>query len=210
MPLRLPFSGSRSAAAPWGEVPPGVKVVLHVGCGSPNPESLHPSFRGPGWREVRLDISPSVKPDVVASIVDLAPVPSDSVDAVWSSHNLEHVYAHEAALALGAFFRVLRPGGEALVTMPDLQSVAALIAKGKLEDTAYVSPAGPISPLDMVYGHRDSVARGNEFMAHRTGYTAKTLRKKLEAAGFTQVVVQQKPHEFALWASAVKPVHGPS
>ncbi len=184
--------------------PPGKKIVLHVGCGSPRPEHLHPSFRGSEWHEVRLDINPRVRPDIVASIVDLAPVPSDSVDAVWSSHNLEHVAAHEVPLVLSAFLRVLRPGGEALITLPDLQEAARLIAAGKLEDTAYMSPAGPIAPLDIVYGHRNSVARGNEFMGHRTGFTAKTLKQKLLDAGFVNVRIA-RPGEFAIWATARKP-----
>lgn len=195
----------RERAVWWEDVAPGTKIVLHVGCGPQSVESLHPRFRGPDWREVRLDIDPDVRPDVVASIVDMAPVRSDSVDAVWSSHNLEHVYSHEVAVVLQGFFRVLRPGGQVLVTMPDLQAVASLIARGKLEDTAYVSPAGPIAPLDIVYGHRASVQRGNEFMAHRTGFTAKTLREKFQAVGFVDAQVERKQKEFALWASARKP-----
>ena len=182
----------------------GAKLVLHVGCGPANPDSLHPLFRGPEWQEVRLDIDPSVKPDIVASIVDMSSVKSESVDAIWSSHNLEHVYAHEVPLVLRGFFRVLRPGGQALITLPDLRQAARLIAAGKLEDTAYVSPAGPIAPLDIVYGHRASVQRGNEFMGHRTGFTAKTLTEKLRQAGFVDVDVKAPP-DFALWASARKP-----
>lgn len=180
------------------------KVVLHVGCGPYNPESLHPRFRGEEWREVRLDIDPGVKPDIVASIVDMSGVASASVDAVWSSHNLEHVRAHEVPLVLRGFLRVLRPGGEILITMPDLRQAAKLIAAGKLEDTAYVSPAGPIAPLDILYGHRASIQGGNDFMGHRTGFTAKTLTQKLEQAGFVDIDVTARK-DFSLWASARKP-----
>jgi SAM-dependent methyltransferase len=183
----------------------GVKIVLHVGCGPESVESLHPDFRGPDWREVRLDIDPDVRPDVVANIVHMAPVPSDSVDAVWSSHNLEHVYPHEVPVVLQGFLRALRPGGQLLITMPDLQAAASLIARGKLEDTAYVSLAGPITPLDVLYGYRPSLQQGNEYMAHRTGFTAKTLRAKLEAVGFVDVKIERQPRECALWASARKP-----
>jgi len=38
---------------------------------------------------------------------------------------------------LKEFQRVLAPDGLAFVTLPDLQSVAELIAQDKLEDTAY-------------------------------------------------------------------------
>jgi ubiquinone/menaquinone biosynthesis C-methylase UbiE len=129
-------------------------------------------------------------------------VASASVDAVWSSHNLEHLFASEVPLALGEFFRVLRPGGAALITLPDLQAVAELVASDKLEDVAYVSPAGPIAPLDMIYGYGASIARGNVFMAHRTGFTAKTLAGALGRAGFCQVQVEREG--FNLWALADK------
>jgi SAM-dependent methyltransferase len=152
---------------------------------------------------VRLDIDPGVEPDIVASIVDMANVESESVDAVWSSHNLEHVYAHEVPVVLRGFHRVLRPGGEALLTMPDLQAVGKYISRGNLEDTVYVSPAGPISALDMVFGLRSSVRQGNEFMAHRTGFSVQTLTAKLRDVGFEGVEVRSK--DLALWAQARKP-----
>jgi len=178
------------------------KTVLHVGCGHKNPELLHDRFRNPGWKEVRLDINPAVKPDIVASLCDMKPVESTSVDAVWSSHNIEHLFAHEVPLALDEFFRVLKPGGIAFITLPDLMQIAKLVADDKLEDTAYISPAGPITPLDCIFGLRTAIARGNEFMAHRTGFTAKTLRQHLSNAGFVEIRVWSSP--LALWAEGTK------
>ena len=68
--------------------------VLHVGCGHPNPRKLHVTFREPGWTEVRLDIDPKVKPDIVGTMTQMDEVADSSVDAVWSSHNIEHLYAN--------------------------------------------------------------------------------------------------------------------
>ncbi|MSO75816.1 MAG: methyltransferase domain-containing protein [Alphaproteobacteria bacterium] len=181
------------------------KTVLHVGCGDPNPDKLHVSYRGPEWREVRLDIDPTVQPDIVASITDMAMVASESVDAVWSSHNLEHLYPHDVPLALGEFCRVIKPAGHLLITLPDLQRIAELVANDKLDDTAYVAPAGPIAPIDMIYGFRTAIARGNFFMAHRTGFTQKTLVRALAVAGFRQVRLQRGKN-FDLWAFALKTV----
>jgi SAM-dependent methyltransferase len=187
------------------DAPPGVKVVLHVGCGTRDEQALHERFRGPEWVELRLDVDPAVEPDVVATITDMSPVPDASVDAVYSHHNIEHVFAHEVPLAMQEFFRVLRPGGEVLLGTPDLQNVARTIASGRLEDTLYRSGSGPISALDVVYGLRSDVAGGREYMAHRTGFTRGTLARKLGAAGFVDVEVTRAV-PFALWGSGRKPV----
>jgi SAM-dependent methyltransferase len=180
-----------------------MNTVLHVGCGERDPGLLHPRFRGPGWHEIRLDIDPDVQPDIVANIVDLSVVESESVDAVWSSHNLEHVFAHEVPVVLRGFKRVLRRGGIALITVPNLQAAARMIVDGKLEDTWYVSPFNPIAPLDVVYGLRTGIQQGNEFMAHRTGFTAETLATKLRQVGFVDIEVEAE--ETQLVAEARKP-----
>lgn len=179
-----------------------LRSLLHVGCGVADPRKLPPAFFAPDeWREVRLDIDPGVRPDIVGSITDMAMVDSACFDAVWSAHNLEHLFAHEVPLALAEFRRVLRPGGFALITLPDLQRAAELIAQDRLAEPAYVSPAGPIAPLDMLFGHGAAIAMGNHFMAHRTGFTARTLEAALVAARFDSVRVVRDEH-YALWATA--------
>ena len=97
---------------------------------------------------------------------------------------------------------MLKAGGFALITLPDLQTVAELVAADKLEEPAYISPAGPITPLDTLYGLRAAIARGNLFMAHRTGFTATTLEGALRRAGFATVRTQRLG--FDLWAYAEK------
>jgi predicted SAM-dependent methyltransferase len=187
----------------------GQKIVLNVGCGYPLRQKLHRHFHGPEWREVRLDLDPSVRPDIVCSITDMRPVSANSIDAVWSSHNLEHLQRHEVPLALGEFIRVLKPQGLLLLTLPDLQQVAQLVVDDQLEDLAYQSPSGPVTPLDMIFGHTASLARGNRFMAHRTGFTARTLDQALVEAGFVEVRLRAGG-SFDLWATAYKPVGGTS
>ena len=101
----------------------GVKIGIHLGCGPYNPAKLHKTFHGTGWRELRLEIDPRVAPDIVASMTVL-PLAGQAVEAVSSSHGLEHLYAQEVAVALSEFHRVLKPDGFALITLPDLQKVA--------------------------------------------------------------------------------------
>ena len=141
---------------------------------------------------------------VVDTLSNMSAVNSDSMDAIFSSHNIEHLYPHEVTVALSEFNRALNTHGFCVVTCPDIQSVCALVAQDKLLDPAYISPAGPIAPIDIIFGHRPSMAQGNLFMAHRTGFTKKTLTATLQGAGFMTVATMKRPHCFDLWALGSK------
>lgn len=148
--------------------------ILHVGCGNePLPAWFPPS------EEVRLDIDPNCNPDIVASITDLGDI--GPFDGLFCCHCLEHVYPHEVAVVLSEFRRVLIPGGYAAVLVPDLQDVRAT------EDVLYESAAGPITGLDMIYGHRKSIPT-MPYMAHHTGFTRDTLDEAMVEAGFASTV----------------------
>jgi predicted SAM-dependent methyltransferase len=181
-----------------------VPTLLHVGCGPKRKDRTTPGFNQPQWRELRLDIDVSVKPDVVGTMTDMRAVADASVDAVFSSHNIEHLYPYEVPVALAEFKRVLRDDGFVVITCPDLQSVCALVAQDRLNDPAYQSPAGPIAPLDILYGHRPAMAQGNLYMAHRCGFTRKVLVQTLQQAEFAGVAARARPGAFELWALATK------
>lgn len=179
------------------------KTLLHVGCGPKTRQHTTPGFRGEGWDEIRLDIDPAVRPDIVGTMTDMSGVADASVDALFSSHNIEHLYPHEVPVALREFRRVLKPSGFVVITCPDLQSICAEVAADRLTQTAYQSPAGPITPLDMLYGHRPAMARGNLFMAHRCGFTQKVLMATLQQAGFPLTAGKRRAApQFDLWALA--------
>jgi predicted SAM-dependent methyltransferase len=182
-----------------------MKSFLHVGCGRKRKDRTTRGLNTSEWSEIRLDIDASVQPDVIGTMTDMSAVATASVDAVFSSHNIEHLYPHEVPLALSEFLRVLKPDGFFVVTCPDLQSVCKLIAEDKLTEAAYTSPAGPIAPIDILYGLRSSMAQGNLYMAHRCGFTQKVLTATLQAAGFKAVATMARAHPyFDLWAVASK------
>lgn len=180
--------------------------LLHIGCGPKRKPQTTRGFNTDEWQEIRLDIDPSVSPDVTGTMTDMSAVASGSVDAIFSSHNIEHLYPHEVPVALAEFHRVLSDDGFVVITCPDLQSVCALVAEDKLTDAAYTSPAGPITPLDILYGHRPAMARGNLYMAHRCGFTQKVLSGTLQYCGFKAVVTYARSYApyFDLWALASK------
>lgn len=184
-----------------------VKIVLHVGCGARGVGVVPDYLRGPEYREIRLDLNPAVAPDILASITDMRLIADGSVDVVYSSHNLEHLYPHEVPLALSEFRRVLRSDGVAIIAVPDLQKVGLLLVHDRLTDPAYESPAGPITALDMLYGLTDAEAAGNTFMAHRTGFTRTSLGRAILAAGFAHATVgTREPYELWAFGYRVAPV----
>ena len=180
------------------------KVFLHIGCGPARKEHTTGEFRTDRWNELRLDIDESVSPDIVGTMTDMGLVEDASVDAIYSSHNIEHLYPHEVPLALAEFRRVLRNEGYIVLTCPDMQSVCALVAQDKLMEPAYISAVGPISPIDIMYGHRASMQRGNLYMAHRTGFTESSIRAALQEAGFAMIATKRREAAFDLWILASK------
>lgn len=178
-----------------------MRSFLHVGCGPEANDRVHPRFLDGSWREIRLDIDPAVGPDIIGTMCDLGGIADGSVEAVFSSHNLEHLDAHEVPVALAEFRRVLSPDGFLLVTLPDLAQIAAAICRSRPDEPLFQSGIGPITALDLLYGHRGQIAGGNPFMAHRTAFTAATLQEALEKAGFAEVMVRAD-RNYNLWAYA--------
>lgn len=180
-----------------------MKKFLHVGCG-PVDKTVLLGFNSEDWQEIRFDIDPQVKPDIVGTIVDMHQIGDRSVDAVYSSHNIEHLFAHEAVAALKEFNRVLTDDGFAVITCPDLQSVCEAVVNDKLTEPLYDSPAGAISAFDILYGHREYIARGNTFMAHKSGFTYTALHSTLAEAGFKFTCGFRRPGLFDLWMIGFK------
>ncbi|CAO3424229.1 class I SAM-dependent methyltransferase [Azospirillum doebereinerae] len=198
------MTGDRSMAS-VGSAP--FRTVLNVGCGPRSITRLHQHFPPRDWREVRLDADPEVEPDILAQLPRLSPVADASVDAVWASHSLEHLEEDAARIALEEFLRVLRPGGVAMIAVPDLQSVARILVEDRADEILYQSPLGPVRALDVVYGFAPLIAAGNTLMAHRTGFTGTRLKRFLEKAGFAAPVVYRLAnHE--LFAIASRPAVG--
>lgn len=181
-----------------------MKKFLHVGCGSAKREHTTKGFNDGTWQEIRLDIDPGCAPDVVGTITDMKSIESGSVDAVFSSHNIEHIYPHEVAPALKEFLRVLSDDGFVILTCPDLQSVCSAVANNKLLEPLYQSAAGPIAPLDILYGHRASLENGQYFMAHKCGFTYSVLLGAFLSSGFRAAMGGARPTAFDLWITAFK------
>jgi SAM-dependent methyltransferase len=180
------------------------RSVLNIGGGSKD-IPLPPEFEG--WNHVLLDVDRKPGVDLVMDARDLAEYEDykESFDAVYMSHSLEHFYAHEVQEVLAGALFVLKEGGTIIVKVPDVGGVARAIAEGAdLGDVAYESPAGPVTWRDMIYGFGKEIEGGNNYYAHKTGFTLVQLREALEAAGFVNVMVMANPQTMELEARASK------
>jgi len=180
------------------KIEPGPKSVLNVGGGSkatPIPDYFA------GWRHDLLDIDPRGKPDIVCDARELTRLPAAAYDAIYCSHNLEHYYRHDGLKVLQGFVHVLKDTGFAEIRVPDIAKVIAVLHEHQreLDDVLYQSSAGPISAHDVVYGLQSEIEQsGQDFYAHKTGFTPKSLTSFLQQAGF---------HKIFLAADAFLAVH---
>jgi ubiquinone/menaquinone biosynthesis C-methylase UbiE len=164
-----------------------VKTVLNVG-GNSKAIPLPPQYAG--FEHLLLDIDPSLAPDIVCDARQLATLSAGRFDAVYCSHNLEHYYRHDVRAVLAGFLYVLKEGGFAQIRVPDIQEVmrATLERNLDIDDVLYESAAGPIMVLDVLYGYSVEIEQsGQDFFAHKTGFTLKSLLKALSGAGFSKI-----------------------
>ena len=164
----------------------GVKKVLNVG-GNSKAISLPPQYAN--FNHLLLDIDPRGSPDIVCDARELTGLKGGQFDAIYCSHNLEHYYRHDVPRVLAGFLHVLKDGGFAQIRVPDINEVMRVtIERGlDIDDVLYTSAAGPIMVLDVLYGYSVEIeTSGQDFYAHKTGFTEKSLLAALERAEFSK------------------------
>ena len=164
-----------------------MKKVLNVGG---NSKKIPLPLQYAGWEHVLLDIDPRGSPDIVCDARELSSLPGSIFDSVYCSHNLEHYYRHDVEKVLAGFAHVLKDDGFVYICVPDMDELFQTVVKDKLDidDFLYQSPAGPITVRDVIYGYGLEIERsGNDFFAHKTGFTQKSIFLTLQTAGFLWV-----------------------
>lgn len=113
-------------------------------------------------------------------VIPLESIPLDDnmVTAIHSEHALEHTYHTTARAALREWFRVLKPGGELLLKLPDLEACC----RNYLEAT---EPAYREWFRYTIYGiQRSQADEPMEGQIHYTGFSTAELVAELMDAGF--------------------------
>lgn len=182
-----------------------MRRFLHVGCGLDAKGDTTRAFAADDWQEIRLDIESRATPDVSGSLTDLSALADNSLEGLFSRRALELLHRQDVPLALREFHRVLRPDGFAVISCPDLQSVCALVAEGRLAELVGDTASGPIAAIDMLFGYRAAPPAGERLHAHRTGFTKQSLINALREGGFEVAIAQRRGAPFhQLWAIAGK------
>ena len=180
-----------------------MKTFLHVDPGSLQKAHIK-GFNNDNWSEIRFDINNNVNTDIEGTLLDMNQVSNESVDAIYSCHNIEHVYPHEVEIVLNEFLRVLKDDGMVVLTCPDLQSACEYVAKDSLFETLYESDAGPMTPMDILFGLSGELKKGNHFMAHKSGFTYSALLGAFINTGFKKWIGGRRSKSYELCLIACK------
>lgn len=185
--LHMGFEGEKDPYLDWKKLwdkfedarpvtfPKDKKIVLNLGSGKTRITDAIYNEEICDYHEIRVDLDKRYNPDIFSDIKKLPMIPDDSVDAVYSSHSLEHVNFYDGIECLKEWYRVLKKGGELRVIVPNIASAAEHIAKGDIFHVMYESEVGPIQAIDFIYGHKE-LSRYNDYQCHRMGYTVESLR----------------------------------
>jgi len=140
-----------------------------------------------GYEQLLLDIDPRGAPDIVCDARELGTLDGVQFDAVYCSHNLEHYYRHDVPKVLAGFLHILKAGGFAHIKVPDIHEVMRqTLERGlDIDDILYVSSAGPIMVLDVLYGYSLEIKRsGQDFYAHKSRLHAEIPARRLAEGRF--------------------------
>jgi len=156
-----------------------------------------------------LDIDPKGKPDIVADARSLFHIPKATYDAVYCSHNLEHYLRHHASRVLTGFWHIIKPNGFVEIRVPDLIEVMERVVKDSLDldGVLYRLANGqPILVHDVLYGFGTQMeASGEEFYAHRCGFSEPSLRRFMFEHGFPWLVSSRANLEVRVVAFKTRP-----
>lgn len=128
-----------------------------------------------GWK--LLNIQPGESVDYVGDISNLAQFGEQACEKVYASHVLEHVRQKDVLDTLIGIKRILKPGGQLLVSVPDWDILCHLFIN-------------PLAPLDIKWHALRMMMGGqvDEYDFHYVGFNQQILYDFLGKAGFSNAV----------------------
>ena len=135
----------------------------------------------------------------ILDVRDPLPFATNSCDAIYASHLLEHLFLDDALKLLRECFRVLHPGGTLRLVVPDLRAIVREYYGERVfynsDEFAPMPAADRLTRRLLVRG--PSPPRGNtlmrvyaalkDFQTHKWMYDAESLVAHVRSAGFDEV-----------------------
>lgn len=138
-----------------------------------------------GW-EI-LNAIPEAWVDHIGQAEDLSRFEGNIFDEIYASHVLEHLgYQSALPAALNEWYRVLKPEGRLMVSVPDLDTLCELYSQ-----RAELCPQDRFAIMRMMFG-----GQLDEFDFHCVGLNEEFLTSFLSAAGFANI---KRVSEFGLF-----------
>jgi len=141
-------------------------MKLHIGG-----QELHPD-----WKIFDIENRPEV--DYVGDASDLSQFEDESIEVIYASHILEHFHHsldNEVIFALAEWHRVLKQGGQLMISVPDLQTLCWLYLRPDIDVTAR------LHFMRIIFG-----GQTNQYDIHKVGFDYEILGLYLAEVGFKQ------------------------
>lgn len=101
-------------------------------------------------------------------------IPFDNVEEIVMIQVFEHIPQYNRNVVLGEIQRVLKPGGNLIIGVPDIKETAKLLVNAKsLQEEEWV--------IRLLYG-----TQRNKYSHHYCGYTKQNLQNLLSQFGFNK------------------------
>lgn len=185
-----------------------VCMRYHVGCGGVYLRGyVNTDFSGEVWKCATVPphattvedyyhglapvgvIPPPRRPTICDKVCGMADLPT-ACDKVLAVQCLEHVGPADAMRTLTAWHGALFPGGQVVVSVPDVTATLNAIAAGR--------------DVEFHQRHLSGTRTGTEYH-HRSWYTRERLALMLECAGYRDITFLANPHFYpALVVRAIK------
>jgi predicted SAM-dependent methyltransferase len=145
---------------------------LHLGCGT---------RRAPGFCNV--DVTPMPSVDIIDDVARLERFPADYAESIYACHVLEHFSHAEAVAVLRRWYRVLKPGGEIRISVPDIDRIVQIYVR----NWDHFQTDGNAPWTGLIYGGQTDV-----YDFHKTGFNFCWLRHLMTEIGYEGVA--EYPH----------------
>jgi glycosyltransferase involved in cell wall biosynthesis len=150
----------------------GKNKSLNLGCGNKRLSNY-----------VNVDIVKNENVDEVFQLYDI-PYQDNSISSINCEHALEHVSFERVRQAIKEWMRVLKPGGELLLYLPDLEECARKYLTADNSRTVNYIPEKEWFRATIFGIQRNENGSDTEHQFHLSGFSKEEIKQLLESEGF--------------------------